>query len=433
MMDSFSLSVIKIEGLGNVSQTHCYLYMNDKLHNAVSMSSLEPVPSLIRSGQVKIVIEDDPSGQLIASLSFSTSIILAPGLLWLPLSLCSEDWISEVPDEVGLPRILLEIQVNLLISPIIEVSSSSETCEDVIEETPNEDLQKMRVKGLEMIIKNIELEKEIHEIRKNAEKEIANITEEFTSNIRKLNLQIEKEKAVRGKYEKLHMESLKEIEALKKIIESNNKEITEVQERYDKCVKLFQEIKEREDSILTVLEGKDQEIYRLEEGKTNKILKIARQNGVFVSSQMGSERLSKKFKDFEDIDKMIQSVLTSLNLEGFASISKDMVYLIGLKKVNVVKQKNLIYVKVGTILKTLESYIYHNCAQDLEAFLKKKELKKHKSMTRIQERANTLNDIKKLGDSIISKTFDSISSHKSLKTRKNLFSPIHRLHSNSST
>ena len=78
-MDCYNLTVIKLEGLGDTKQINCCIYLDDKLICLVPMSDAEVDSVLITRGKLKIILEDYPSSQLIASLSFNSQIFQRSG------------------------------------------------------------------------------------------------------------------------------------------------------------------------------------------------------------------------------------------------------------------------------------------------------------------------------------------------------------------
>ena len=312
----------------------------------------------------------------------------------------------------------------------------------------------MRAKNIEMMVKIIELEKTIQIQKENSGLEIQKIYTDKDNVIKKLSFEIDKQKAINNKHTKVYNEIIKDNISLQKNIEIKDSEILEINERLNRFIKLYQEIKEREDSILSVLEDKDKEILKLTENLKNKYILTVENLETFkfdsTNNSKNNEKYQmellqkikvldinmKKYKFFEEIDEKIKEILKKLNIEGFVSLSKELIYNIGNRKVTILIKNNTIFVRAGGILKTLESFIYHNCNQDLEIFLKKKN-KKNPKLT--HKRSSTFNEIDKLGASIINKTFDAriksekggVNSTRSMASFKRCsFSPSARLFHN---
>lgn len=430
IMDSVNMTLLKIEGLGDLSNCDCLIYAGNDLSKTLSLKSEKAESVFIEKSDIKIVLLDVPSSLPIASISFSIDIIEKPGFHWMPLFLSNEDTIYEVPAEVGLPRLLIDIHPHLL-APVVELTESSETCGEELQfEEPlsGEDLQIARSKNVEMMIRIIELENDLKSQKKNTEKEISKIVNEYKSTINRMTLEIEKQKTIANKHLRMSSEVVKENEFLKKNLEINRCEKLDLQERLDRYVRLYQEITERENSLLLILEEKDKEIMKyhrrdkpfrtqqqehinLSPIKYNQAYEKVNQSSYSFSENMENtsknEALEKRlfrFKAFEEIDLKVKSVLKSLNLEGFAYFSNEMIYIIGTKRVNVIMKSDNIQVRVGSILKSFESFISQSCAQELEAYLKKK----NKKATLAKKRLNTTTcGIEDMDHSIISRTFDS--------------------------
>ena len=85
MFDNFEVTLIRVEGLGNISKSMCYISMNEDPIESISLKELEAsqhtctVPS---KGELRISIEDQT---LLASLRFDINIIKCQGYHWLPL------------------------------------------------------------------------------------------------------------------------------------------------------------------------------------------------------------------------------------------------------------------------------------------------------------------------------------------------------------
>ena len=461
MLESYNITILKIEGLGDIRQTHFSISLNNKILDSMSMNSQNPYSTQISAGFLKFEIRSDATADLIASVSLQASLIQNPGFAHLPLFLSPEDSISSLPEEIAPPRVLIDVQPCLQ-SSIIELSESSEYTEEVSEEQTAETLYQLRSKNLDLRIQNIELEKHIHEVKRNAEKEISNIVAEFKASMGKLNAELEKYKVYAEINTRVNNEMVREIQALRNAVEVEREEKYEIQERYGRCIKIYQEIKDREDSILCVLEEKNKEILNLRDTASMRIgLGIERQGSLAVIGNQGEnvgnsdkglklngkeclgigkgnqeiEKISGKFGGLEDLDEKVRQSLGLLNLDGFATVCNELIYFLGnRKKVNIFEKNSLVCVREGGSIKTLGSYIYNSCTKELQAFVRKKQEKRKTLLAEsgTHRRSNTGIDIEKLEKSIISKTFDASlhqGKNKSLKAKfqLNLHSPITRI------
>lgn len=415
MLDNLNLSVLKIEGLGDLSRIQCFIYADTVLLAKINPKSPTFESVNVNKSNVRIELIDMPSSQPLSSLSFSMNIIEKSGFHWLPLFLSSEDRLLAVPEEVGLPRILIDVHPSIM-APFVDYTESSETCEEPIDDVSIEDSQKVKTKNLELMMKVLQVESELMLYKKSAEKELENALHEYKASLGRVSSECEKYKGLVVKYTKLNNELAKENEWLKKQAEAIKAKDKETEGRVERYLQLYQEIKKREDTILDVLEEKDKENKKLRDVRKTQKLELCRQScfGVDRVSQMFQdyngvkeklielERIHARFKFFEEIDKKMKNTLKILNLEGFAHFSNEVSYILGNKKVCVMVKNDTLHVKVAGTVKSLESYISNNCASDIEMFLKKKKLKldtKHK-------RSCTGSELDKFSTSIINKTYE---------------------------
>lgn len=438
------MTILKIEGLGDLSNSECSIHTGAALVRTITLKNEKIESIFIEKNDVKIVLVDVPSSLPIASLSFSINILEKPGFHWMPLFLSNEDVIYEVPEDVGLPRMLIDIHP-YLITPVVELTESSETCgeeENTFEEPLfQEDMQQVRSKNVELMIKIMELENDLKNQKRNTEKEIAKIVKEYKSTINRLTLEIEKQKSIANKHLRMSSEVVKEIDFLKKNLEINRNEKLDLQERLDRYVKLYQEITERENSLLLILEEKDKEIIKyhmrykpfgtqhqeninLTPVKLNQAYeKLSQTSSSLVETSQAKgqsgdpEKIISKYKVYEDIDKKVKEQLKLMKLEGFAYPSNEMIYIIGNKRINLLLKNDSIQVKIGSVFRSLQCFISQSCAQELEEFMKKK----NKKASAPRKRMNTSYSVVEMDQSIISRTFETKPKLKSSSTTRKSF------------
>jgi hypothetical protein len=428
-MNDFSLTILKIEGLGELSKTQCLIYSNNEIIDRIFTTSAYPQSLKLTTSNLKIVLIDLPSCLPISSVSFNLEIIERPGLHWFPLSLTEEDEINSVPEEVGLPRILLDINPTIL-TPVIELTESSEANEDFLQNSQFEDFSQLKTKNFELMMKVLDLENEIISQRKTFEEKIDVVEKEGNDKCRSLLEEIEKIRNSQARCAKVSGDFLRENEILKEKLEEMRFEKSDLFEKIGRYERLYEEVKLREDSILKLLEEKDEEIMKLV--KKNRTFSISKQISLhffpFVKEMRTSELFQTcktpspdpfRFKTLEILDQKIQASLKQLNLEGFLKLSDEFIYFLGSKKVNVLLKKDLVHVKCGVnTLKTLESFISTSCSQDIQSYLLKKKIKS--SLPTQHRRSITISDLDRLPDSIISKTFEQ----KRLKSSQKHFSKL---------
>ena len=366
--------------------------------------------------------------------------------------LYNEEFLKEVPEEVSLPRILFDIQAKIL-SPVQEMTEDSETYEENSEELSAENWQILKSKNTTLSLKNIELEQQLLAQKRNFEDEIDQIKIQTKSVLSGLNhtikLMQENMDKLTEKYEKV----VKEAENLENEKNFQTKEKFEIQDKLNKTFKLHEEAKLRENSILTMLEQKDFEIFLLN-NKLNKASQVSFSNTQTLSiiSDKNFVETGEKLKEYEniietlkkelyekdvklstyslkiheDIDFRLKKFLFTKKLDNFASISNELIYYFGKKKVSVSVKNDAIYCAGGGLIKKIESFVQQNCSKDLENY--------KKNNTLSHKRFNTVAEIEKIGGSVIHKTFDSTKRTKSSKriskvefvtpTRRVAFSPL---------
>lgn len=411
-MQDTNLTILKLEGLGDLSHSQCLIYSNSELIDRIY--PLSPIPSSIRlsSTETKILLIDSPSSLPICSVSFNLSIFSNSGLNWLPLFLNDEDFLSSVPEEVGLPRILINVSPAIL-TPVLELTESSDTMEENLEDFPTDGFSQVKSKNMELMIKVMDLESALNAERRQFEEEVEKIEKEYKGKIAECLKENEKLRINSAVQAKELADRLKEIHCFEEKVRVLKGEKVELFSKVERYEQLYEDVKLREDSILMLLEEKDKEIMR-NKGKSKEKFSVCGLDKIFVK-RVVDERLDltkrsdnkgvSRFKVLEKIDDKIKRTLKILNLDGLFKLSEEFIYLIGSKKVNIVCKKDIIYVKSGVgNLKTLEAYISSGCSQDIQAFLSKKKFKA--PIPSLHRRSSTLSDLEQMPNSIISKTFD---------------------------
>ncbi|OMJ74967.1 hypothetical protein SteCoe_25994 [Stentor coeruleus] len=279
MLDSYNLSVSKIEGIREISSSYCYIYHGSNILRVLTLDYFEVQPIPISKGIIRIVIEDSSNSKTIASLSFVSTIFKRIGFHWLPLFTENEQCLSEVPEEVGLPRVLIDIQANIL-SPVQELTEESENAEESIEEAGLEDFNHLRIKAVNMRIKISELEEHLLTQKRIFDEELEFLNLKNVEKIKKLEDQVKKLQDAIEKHDDDCARFIKEIIGLKSVLNDAEVQKDLLGKKVDKVV---EEAKARENSILAMLQQKDLEIFALNmRNKKNKENKVCRLEGVEI-------------------------------------------------------------------------------------------------------------------------------------------------------
>jgi hypothetical protein len=436
-MDSYQLSVVKIEGVKEISNSYCYVYLGPNILRVLTLEHFDIHPIPISKGTLKFVIEDSSSSKLIASLSFPSDVFKRVGFHWMPLYFAGDSTVTQVPDEVSLPRILFDIQVSLL-SPVPELTEDSGTYEDVSEDISMEDPQITRCKNITLGVRIMELENQLYTQKKSFEEELDQV-KSITNN---LNFNLKNQEEINARHFATDQERIREINSLQNSLRFETISRAQAEEKLESFVSMLEEIKHREASILAMLEQKDIEIFNLNKkipktpdlsinscqslsvfnAKSNdqqefssQLPKLIREKEAMAKKiqEIESKTLKVPLKVHEEIESKVKKYLLTKKLENFAVLCNELVYTLGNKKVNLFIKNDELYCKSGSMVKKLESYVQTNCTQDIENYKKKFKSDSHK-------RINNSVDFEKIGSSIILKTFDGTVRNKSNKRLNNV-------------
>lgn len=398
MFDNFEVTIIRVEGLGNISKAVCIMIVDEKPIESVSLKSLENshVSSIPSRGELRLCIEEQT---ILASVRFDLSIIRCQGYHWLPLFLDSHNLLTEVPEEVGLPRILLIFNSRKFLSPVIEITETSEISENAeivdYNDLPAEELSK----NVELRIRIMELEQTFQSEKIKNSQIVEKMARDYKASLDKLSFEVEKHKIWNENYKKKCNELMEELEVKNKNISEVNDEKELLNAELNVFKNKYEELLRNQESIFMILEAKDQEISALKipvEAQP-KLLEFSKQESISVvkvhngkkESSVERPNQKKKLIDFsidkghsdkalalnnysDQVEFYLNESLHRLKLEGFFVRSNEQYYKIGTRKVGITLKNGSIYCKVGDALKTLENYIYSNCTKELENFIKKR-------------------------------------------------------------
>ena len=469
-MDSYHLSVVKIEGLSEVQGSYLYIYSGLNILRVLTLESFDIDPVPISKGVLRFLIEDCQSSTLQASLTFKSDIFSRYGFHWLPLFTDPDETLTEIPEEVHLPRVLIEVQSNAL-SSVEEITEESESCEESSEIAEKEDLQLLKAKSIGMSVRILELEELLESQKISFDEEIEGLKTDFFRLSRLYEEGLEKEKkslktveGLNNELSKVKCELMKNevmVDQLRADIEALNKEIFEN--------------KDRETSFLRTLEIKDLEIFKFKFSKETR-LKVSFQDPVYINTPkkalhkvlneepvskilikpfenlMNSKTLSSsshtqssvspvldkklitpqndqefllkklfdaqqppiniRLKCLDELDTRVNKFLKSKKLENFATICSELIYNIGNKKFIVYSKPDGLYCKTGGTIKKFEYFIRNTCYQDIENYRKKQ------NSSSSHKRLKTSAELDKIGSGVIHKTFDGVNRARSSKNNK---------------
>ena len=222
-MDSYHLSVVKIEGIKDVGDSYCYIYLGQNILRVLTLENLDVQPIPISKGTLRFVIEDSQSSVTIASVCFVSDVFKRVGFHWLPLYFFNEKCLSEVPEEVRMPRILFDVQASIL-SPVQELTEDSETYEDVSDDASHDEIHLLKAKHIGMAIRIKELEQALGSEKMKFDEQLEQIKIQSKSIITNLNSCLKTKEETINRQEIAHQMDAKEIERLKVNAELANRE-----------------------------------------------------------------------------------------------------------------------------------------------------------------------------------------------------------------
>lgn len=315
MMDSYHLSVVKIEGIREVTNSYCYIYLGNNILRVLTLECFDVQPIPVSKGTLRFVIEDSRNSKTLATLSFTSKAFKRVGFHWMPMFTDNEQCLNEVPEEVGLPRILFDVQANIL-SPVQELTEESETVEETSEDQAFEDLPRLKAKIMNMSMRISELEQHLLTQKRIFDEEVEMIHLRSLEKASLINSSMEKSNKLEEqvkflqetilKYEESTFNLNKDISGLKRVLEEAQSQREQLEKKIEKVV---DEAKIRENSILVMLQQKDLEIFALNmKLKKNKEAEICRLDGFCIS---GGKKVDKSgfeiwtennFKTFNCLD-----------------------------------------------------------------------------------------------------------------------------------
>ena len=306
MLEDFILSVVKIEGLGDIQNSECFLSMDSSLISSHKLDSLPVSYNIKASGLISLLIRDSITSTTIASLSFHSSLLHCNWFYWLPLFLSSDNYISALPEKISSPRLLLGVNKELFLPIVQEISEHSETYDEetTIYDTPglnsNErGIQELKINHLQETLNNQKFVQEKNE----------KMIEDYKGIIQKLEETIETE---RKKHEKKCKELENLIEMYQEEIGYEKKYRIDMQEKFEHCLDCFDHIKKRENELIRLLEKKNQGLE----------LSAGESIGIVPKKQFfeGFEKIPIKNKGKTSVvEEKVEEVLEKLRRVGFLS------------------------------------------------------------------------------------------------------------------
>lgn len=351
MIDTYILSLARVEGLGDIYNSECSVTVDGTEISTCSLSTLPVNFTITSPGVITMNMRDKDSRTTLASIAFQSSLLNSEWFYWLPLFLGSDNFLSSLPLKITQPRVLIGVNKEIQV-PIIAETSEQNDDEFLYLERHNGINKKQEANGklssefayyikednehLIQYYQNLvkELENDVHR-QKNACKQIV---KEFKAQIVELQEQVEFEKKYR----------------------------IDMQEKFEHCIGLYDAIRKREERFFESLHKKSR----------NLIFEIQTQEAIninsFLQNHANDDKVSHSILNDtlsfpSSIEKKVHETLDRLKLVGLLKRSKDMNFMIGAKTISLCIKQGEVICKSGT---TLENYIFKNCKSEIEDFLR---------------------------------------------------------------
>lgn len=182
--DSVELKVIRLEGFPcSSTELACYLYYNEALHDQLIPINEEKSLVISESGTYRLEINNQ-NNQEEKTVSFEKDLFKEDGVRWLPLFSQSQDFISEIPEEVNLPRVLVIFYRKRMIGTVKEKSSEEVEDENEKELETKENLQNPKGLPDDKLIQDYRAALEYERtLRDEQEKNMAKLSQELRESI----------------------------------------------------------------------------------------------------------------------------------------------------------------------------------------------------------------------------------------------------------
>lgn len=248
IVDTLDISIVRAEGVGGYSQSiGCYVQVDGRLHDVITpldADNQENEITVPRSGLLRLIVKNmGNAAEVLGSVSLDLKILPNEGFQWLPLYCnMAKDQIHTLPEEVEKGKILI------LINP------EKKTFTSII---PDDSIK-------ESSIMLTEIQEYLHKEKSRHELEVSRIEKQYKGFIQTLSSENEKHKKSSHKYSLLFEDMSKELKSSKLLLTEERKLRLEVQEKMGKVTQEYEEnlkrATAREDTLLRMLEKKDQEI-----------------------------------------------------------------------------------------------------------------------------------------------------------------------------
>lgn len=307
------ISIVKAEGLSVQCQSiGCYVQVDGRLHDVITplhADNQEKEVLVPNNGLLRLIVKNmGCAAEVLGSVSFELKLLPTEGFQWLPL-FCNmaKDQIFELPEEVGKNKLLI------LINP---------------EKTNNIEKSPIAEEKPQNTVLLTELQEYLHKEKNRHELEVTRIESQYKGFIETLNEDCEKHKRGAKKYQIIYEDVIKELKSTKILLVEERKLRSEVQEKMAKVTQEYEEnlkrANSREDSLLRMLETKDQEISQM--------------NSAIV--QLKSEVRSLEHEKQQIVD-VVDEYKTELTLSNITRLNQELVLVKSLLEESELQRRKL--------------------------------------------------------------------------------------------
>lgn len=399
------ISIIRTEGVSE--NTELCVFFDGKSGKALERHT-EPMYAIQKGAIMRIILKNKLTKVPACSGTYKTDTF-PEGFQWLPLSISPQDFFHKLPDEVGIPRILVLISYDL--SPVIELSEAESEDVDSLKYDPS----------LHLEVKKMQ------------------------SKISELEGKVKKNEVLMNEFKILYTESCKDNEVLRKKLEDEVKSKKVLKEAFEKIKADYEESKNnallREEFLESLINDKknkrnsdvgvmDKENFEVfEDKKVESYREMARKRSVEVLENVtnrpsgfrkpnSAKRVLSETTCYrsnaKSTENAIQAYMKKTKIVGKFIKDSGNVYRYGKKKIFITLKNGNLLCRVGGGFEGIDKFIAKN-AENYET----------SPIDNLHRRAHTASSIKQreikklIGNNILSENVPDIGNSSKTRNKKN--------------
>ena len=308
------ISIVKAEGMLEQCQSiGCYVQVDGRLHDVITPLHPENQENEVlvpAKGLLRLIVKNmGCAAEVLGSVSFELKLLPTEGFQWLPLfHNMAKDQIFELPEEVGKNKLLI------LVNP-----GKGENTREILEVEETTSMDSINL---------TELQEYLHREKNRHELEVTRIEKQYKGFIETLTVDSERFKKGARRFQLLYEDVMKELKTSKILLVEERKLRLEVQENITRLGQEYEEslkrANSREDSLLHMLEAKDQEISQLNSS----------------ISQLKSSIRSLEHEKQQIVD-VVDEYKTELTLSSITRLSQELTLVKGLLEESEAQRRKL--------------------------------------------------------------------------------------------